>query len=798
MEKLFAKYPVRLYLCGDSHVLRRRTINDLTEITSGCLIQGRDIQACFPVGTMANGSFSLEVHSWDAPMSNWGSYTHFNQKYMSNCTTSIVTKGQPVLPSPYFMGRDAKIEEIEEVILTGSKHVMLCGMGGIGKTEICRQLFQKYLYETDSDSISHLGWICYQSALKDSFVGHFPEINSTDMDGYWLSTEHFIQNLGPKLLLFIDNADPITQQELLMLEKLNCRIILTSRAKSDQIKTIDISSLSPEDCLALYRFHSMEDSNDNESIHTIISLVAYHTLFVELLAKIQYAAGLSAKELLQKLQQRKFDLSDIKENISYLHNPEINHDQKWSRQFMEHVNILFDISEVNDKPEEFRILQLFSLLAPGILVSVHIIKSWFMLKDLNAINSLAHKGWLERGSQNGIPSFTIHPLVSAAIRSTAKFPQELLVALTQNMENDLLIKGNETFLDKLNHLPHAESIANHTTCANINLAKLQGMIGAVHLQKGDTTQALKYYEETLEIQRKILGESHPDIAKSYNAIAAVYDMQGKYAEALNYCMLALDINKETLGNAHTDTAMTCCNISSIYLKMNDHDKASQWIQKALTIQSSIEANGTLDKKEAENRAAIYLAAGNTCCVQAQLDDANSWYKKSLAIYENLRGKEAADTATVRGNIARIYHIQGNYDKALEEYLTILKMQENGWGKDHLNTSSTYRNIGNVYRSLKDYSSAAIWYDKARKIRETPPWKEHRLTANIYNDIGMNYWYQKDYKNAREYCEKALHMYEKILGPNDLNTKLVCRNLALICLMQGKLFLAWKYYQRSVG
>ena len=63
---------------------------------------------------------------------------------------------------------------------------------------------------------------------------------------------------------------------------------------------INISKLSPEDCLKLYKKHSgVKDNKQDETIKEIIKTVDYHTLTVVLIAKTQHESGYSAEKLLE-------------------------------------------------------------------------------------------------------------------------------------------------------------------------------------------------------------------------------------------------------------------------------------------------------------------------------------------------------------------------------------------------------------------------------------------------------------------------------------------------------------------
>ena len=360
IKRIFEDYPIKLYLCGDAHQSWRRQVNNVLEITAGCLVQEPTVNTTFSIGELSDGLFSIQAHLWDAAESAWGEYTQFNNRlaqWLHNEVTpkplaKIVTRERPVAPSAYFLGRDAKLNEIEESLFRETNIVLLCGIGGIGKSEICRQMINNYSVYPGTDLVKKLGWITYSGSLKRSFFRQFPgvpEVESDDIEEYWNMAKQYLNREGNNFLLFIDDANTINQAEISLLSGLACKILITSRRKVDRIKVIDAGCLDVSDCRKLYRKHSDDSASPDEVIDQIIMLAARHTLSVELLAKTQYSAGICAYDLLQKLLESGFNLTEIMEEITYQHNPELEIAESTEKRFIEHMSKLFDLSEIKKK-----------------------------------------------------------------------------------------------------------------------------------------------------------------------------------------------------------------------------------------------------------------------------------------------------------------------------------------------------------------------------------------------------------------------------------------------------------------
>ena len=57
-------------------------------------------------------------------------------------------------------------------------------------------------------------------------------------------------------------------------------------------------------------------------------------------------------------------------------------------------------------------------------------------------------------------------------------------------------------------------------------------MGIVYYRQGKQEEALGAYSKALEIQLKVLGPEHPDVAGSYGNLGNIYNSQGKQEEAL--------------------------------------------------------------------------------------------------------------------------------------------------------------------------------------------------------------------------------------------------------------------------
>ena len=98
--------------------------------------------------------------------------------------------------------------------------------------------------------------------------------------------------------------------------------------------------------------------------------------------------------------------------------------------------------------------------------------------------------------------------------------------------------------------------APNATCGDI--AVLSYNIGSIHLHRGDNENALKCYQDALDVERATYGHVNQDVVVTLKLMGKVYDKCGNYEEASRYYTEALDIYKKCaeVAEESSDTTTT--------------------------------------------------------------------------------------------------------------------------------------------------------------------------------------------------------------------------------------------------
>ncbi|BAT53270.1 Tetratricopeptide TPR_3 [Nostoc sp. NIES-3756] len=198
-------------------------------------------------------------------------------------------------------------------------------------------------------------------------------------------------------------------------------------------------------------------------------------------------------------------------------------------------------------------------------------------------------------------------------------------------------------------------------------------IGQIYLSLGKYDQALKLYQQALNIYKENNYKS--GIAATLNNIARINANLGKYPQAIELNQQALTIYKEV--GDRTGEGVTISNLGQVYQKQNQHDKAAGLYQQALAMHREV------NDKVSEAATLKFLA--DTLSAQNQPQLAINFYKQSVNLTESIRQNlraiptdiQKSYTETVAERYRRLADLllKQNRPAEAQQVLDLLKIQE---------------------------------------------------------------------------------------------------------------------------
>ena len=664
----------------------------------------------------------------------------------------VVTHNANIKPVSYFTGRETELRDLRRRIEEGRKSVLVSGMGGIGKTHICRKLFEEYLKqhaENGNEPFRYIGYVEYDgdmgSSLQTCLKFKRQERPEQNQEAAWRELEYLAA--GGKLLLFVDNVDrPIWEDPgLQKLKEVPGAVVLTSRQTSfsDEFEPYPIGFLDVEQCKEIYekvRFRGSDrkvDSEEDKDLKYVIeNLAGRHTITVELLAHLARTKRWTVKRLREELEEKGFRLAFRKDGELV--------------DIQESYEVLYDLSELT-KAEQ-NILEAFSVF-PHIPLGAAICDDWLLVdagvdEDDDILAGLYQKGWLRFDMEQ--ESYVLHPVFAQFIYEKCKPAMEKHAGLLKACKGYLEVPENGSPLECQRYIPFAENIIKKVNMENeLVQAEMKAALAYLLEYIAEYEKAKELYSQVLEIRKRVLGEEHSATATSYNNLAGVYDSQGKYKKAKGLYEKALRIRERVLGEEHPVTAISYNNLAYVYARQGEYRKAEGLHEKALRIRERVLGEEHPDTAASYNNLAYVHAR------QGEYGKAGGLYGKALGIYERVLGEEHPNTADSYNNLAGVYTRQGEYRKAEGLYGKALAIYERVLGKDHPSTAASYNNLGNLYESQGRYEIAVTYYRMAYDVCLRRLGTGHPHTKIALENMRSVYYEWNSEGNFDQWLEKQM-------------------------------------------
>ena len=285
------------------------------------------------------------------------------------------------------------------------------------------------------------------------------------------------------------------------------------------------------------------------------------------------------------------------------------------------------------------------------------------------------------------------------------------------------------------------------------------------------TKTAKLYDAYLEFERrrefaktiplldKLIEEDERSI--KYDAYANYYKgvkahHQERYVEAIKFLEKAKESYrfKENLGIPYIYILSW---LSESHTELREYKKALYY--RDVLTKRLIKNFG----KEHLYVAQSYDFTGYIYEVEENHAQALKFYKKSLALKEQMNPRNEMEIIASLNHISGVYYSKGEYSKALTMLQKVVEFNAQHLNPLDAELATNYNNMGTYYGKVGSDEKALKYYAKALNIRKQTLGKGHKHTALLYSEMGTSYQNLKRYKEAFTSFEKAIDIYEKNYG-----------------------------------
>lgn len=579
-----------------------------------------------------------------------------------------ILTAKPAFPPEEYLERKEK-ELILCRLKESKKLVLVNGIGGVGKSTVCRKLFHEFSENSDRT----LAWVVYneKSIEEDLRKQLFYPYEGKNWRKQFI--QFLQQDIEEEAILFIDNLN-VSEEEDPFLKELanaNCNVVCTSRVtKFQHYEVVPVDFFEIEDCIKLfYSYYKLE--YDYEKIKRIVKRAGQHTLAIEVLGKLGNAERCTLDMIESKLIKEGFDMEGI---VSI----ETREDS-----LIGHLCRTFNVKKLNN--EQKAILYCLAML-PTQRISLQL-KNWLGLQNSYNINYLVRFAWFIKDDKG----YYMHPVIKEVAKRVIDCQEEVLLQLLLGIEKELDYEENPKYEYSMMLISYVESILpNLAIESQGKMTQLMYNISVLYAQFGNYEKALEYIDSCIATLEKDKADVE-FLALAYNHKGYIYFYKEEDKKSEEYYKKAYVIQKKLKNKKRL--AQTTSSLALLYQEM--------W--KIMGYKKSAEA-------------------------KKMLNDAVRYQKEAINIMEGIfAGKKHANMASAYNNMAALQNSLKNYEMAVfyykkaetirinlqDAYIVDLAVTYFGLGQNYIDMANTE---SKMRRRFIQFKLAVFYLEKSKEIR----------------------------------------------------------------------------------
>lgn len=572
---------------------------------------------------------------------------------LSPVISDFVYNGEVPKACAHFCGRDQELSTLHELI-SEKRIIFLQGIAGIGKSELAKAYAKTY--RKDYTNILYLTYSgnLRQDIIDLDFVDDLPEDAEEDR---FRKHNRFLRSLKEDTLLIIDNFNTTAGKDAFfsVLLKYRCRILFTTRSRFDNYASFNLGEISDPDALLSLMGYFYSDAERKQSIlEQIIQTVHSHTLAVELSARLLETGILEPQELLARLQIEKSALGAT-DTIDI-----VKDGQSRKATYYDHIHTLFSLYRLSE--EELDIMRGL-IFAPVSGISGRLYANWMKLPDMNRINDLIEKGFVQTQSARQI---SLHPMIQEvaadetrpSVNNTAVLLDSLqsicllhgrdvtwykpLFLTIENIIQEIIDDNTPAYLSFLEDVfPYMEKY-HYTNGMNAVLGKLSGLLKDETVGRSTdrallldyraaceekTEKAIRLEKEAIALIPEISEENAHLVSNLYSNLGGLYKKAGKRDLAQQAMEQGLQILEQYNLLYYHDSIAQTANYTVLLTEMGQPERGLSALKKLSRMIRNYNSDQTIDY------ATVQEAMGGICLTTGEVKQATTHFKKALAIYE---------------------------------------------------------------------------------------------------------------------------------------------------------------------
>ncbi|PVG01551.1 TPR-like protein [Serendipita vermifera] len=727
----------------------------------------------------------------------------------------VAHKSLPAI-TPNFVMREEPWRRLEQVIekeksVSITQHVVVVsGMAGCGKTQLCTKFLHQYslrfekVFAIDGSS---------ESSIQADLVAHIRSLGPRYSQASLTEVTLFLCDpRNTRWLLFIDNVDDINLDLRRYLPDCNHGvIIITTRnrllghmaSKPGLHLELDVMSAKEAALMLQSAAPSLQLPQDVEGLHEIAKQLGYLPVALAQGGAYIRENHCSANDYLELLKESRVQLLRYEGYDRQKASAYTAFEVSFRRLPPEIQDFLYIISHYHfaDFPmasfghaarHGFN-LEPYALVPRDSIFdnSISLLKSVFFIGD--GWNILAQHSIIRTLQSYSMASFTsgfktellrLHPLFSDWIHD--RIPSERRLLLLSSAARVLACGQGERWMEPY-FLPHIKRMVSNPFWERIHVNDKAAM-GRILREMDHLSDAREVWSSIYRSLESTEGPQGVGLASTAIELAWTHSTDLTEMEALE--RQALSIFESSLGPDDEKTQLASDSLAGTYVEMGRFQEAEKMMLRSLQRLRNV--------YEDENPRIVNTMHALALSYYAARDypEAEKYQAIVLPVKRKRLGDNHPDTLLAMYNLASIYQCQGKYSEAEELQVQVLAARKAILGENHIDTLSSMHELASTYDFQGRYLEAEEMEKEVVKRRVEILGKDHPETLLSMHNLSFNYQSQGRFEEAEEMQRTVLSGWRESLGEDHPDTLLAMYGLASCYRSQGRYFEA-EELQRKV-
>jgi tetratricopeptide (TPR) repeat protein len=296
-----------------------------------------------------------------------------------------------------------------------------------------------------------------------------------------------------------------------------------------------------------------------------------------------------------------------------------------------------------------------------------------------------------------------------------------------------------------------------------DLSESLGHEGELLFRVADYASSEKDYRDAIRLE-----SAHPKdpdsqarLADSLYGLGKLLAAKAQYPEAEKNLRAALKLQQKLYGAADPRVAVTLKDLARELSDAGDLNAAIPLMRSAVAMQRELRRNEPYpDLAEVLNDMGVLLWR------HGDLDEAEKFYRESLAMNRKLLGDKHPEIANGMENVAMSLQDKGDLAGAEDMYRQSLTMRRELMGENHPDVAQTLANLASLQYDRGNTGEALANMREVLSIYRKVYPADHPETARVMNTIGFWLTLAHDYPQADRYMSEALAMRRRLFDEHE--------------------------------